>query len=210
LLPEVYLQQYLKSVVLLTLKRHNSLVHTPLRRFNDILSVLVILAGLYIVVAPFLPQVERAINPPVPSKGVHATTKLVPSQNLLQIPRLGMVQLINTGHSTAELSKGVWLIPATSTPDHQSNTVMAGHRFTYAGPAVFYFLDKIQINDKIYVDWQRKEYTYKVAHIDVVPPSQTSVQLATPTPTLTLYTCTPLLTAKNRLVITSQLMGVRS
>jgi sortase A len=85
-----------------------------------------------------------------------------------------------------------------------------GHRFTYAGPAVFYFLDKIQLKDKIYVDWQQKRYIYEVQNIKEVPPTALSVHAATNKPVLTLYTCTPLLTAKNRLVITSKLLEIKT
>lgn len=176
------------------------------------------LLALYIIAMPFVPRLEWWIRQrhykPSPSyvqvtpKSVPATP--VPETNQLVIPRIDLTQTINTGPSQYELSKGVWLIPQTSTPDKGSNTVMAGHRFTYAGPAVFYFLDKVQTNDRIVVDWQHKEYTYRVASIQAVTPTDLAVQKPSQKSELTLFTCTPLWTSKQRLVIVSDLVGVRS
>lgn len=123
---------------------------------------------------------------------------------------MGLRETINTGPTIRELRKGVWLIPKTSTPDKASNTVMAGHRFTYAGPAVFYFLDKVQLDDMITIDWQSKEYTYKVSTIKEVPPTAVEIQNPSEKPMLTLYTCTPLWSAKNRLVVQAMLVKERS
>lgn len=182
------------------------------RRLNLGLSVIAIALGLYIVAAPFMPQIGwmlgRYQNTQV--KQAVADKQPISSDNLLIIPRLDMREVIHSGASIAELNKGVWLRPHTSQPDLPGNTVMVGHRFTYAGPAVFYFLDKLQLNDRIIVTWQHKAYTYQVKSIRVVPPTEVSVEEPTPHQQLTLYTCTPLWTAKDRLVITADLQGVRS
>jgi LPXTG-site transpeptidase (sortase) family protein len=193
---------------------HIQLTH---RRINDVLTVIVVLFGLYLMAAPFIPQVLWKLNPPsLPEpQSQSATTakhadKPVPSENLLIIPRLGMSETIHDGPSQSELNKGVWLVPNTSQPDKASNTVIIGHRFTYAGPAVFYLLDKVQVGDQLIVDWHSKEYTYKVTTIREVEPSELSVQDPSSNPELTLYTCTPLWTSKHRLVLVAPLQGVRS
>ena len=193
--------------------------HMPLshRRINDGLTVVVIAFGLYLIVAPFWPRIQWWIHPPTPiavqKTAVKTDGKLVeatiPDENLLIIPRLGMREEMHDGSSIAELRKGAWLLPRTSTPDKESNTVIVGHRFTYAGPAVFYFLDKVQIGDPIVIDWQKSEYTYEVSSIREVPATETSVEAPTTDAQLTLYTCTPLWTASHRLVIVAPLKGVR-
>lgn len=182
------------------------------RRINLGLSVIAAMLGLYIVVAPFAPQAAWQVThrQNVQAKQAAVAKQPISADNLLIIPRLNMQEAIHGGTSTAELNKGVWLRPNTSQPDQPGNTVMAGHRFTYAGPAVFYFLDKVQVNDQIIVTWQHKAYTYQVNRIHVVPPTEISIEQPTPNKQLTLYTCTPLLTAKDRLVITANLLGVRS
>lgn len=189
-----------------------------LRRINNVLTAFVILLGLYIILSPILPrllyplthrsnQAQAVVQVTDQSK---KDTTPIPAATLIKIPRIGLTETIHTGDSIYELNKGAWLVPKTSAPDMQSNTVIVGHRFTYAGPAVFYFLDKVQLNDRITVDYKGKEYTYKVATIQEVTADKISVQDPTPKPQLTLYTCAPLLTAKNRLVITAPLVGVRS
>lgn len=189
-----------------------------LRYVNHGLTILAVGLGLFILLSPFLPRLLYRLHQP--RLVAQSVVQVVPQNTLpatpiadgpeLKIPRLNMTETIHTGTSTYELNKGVWLVPHTSSPDQASNTVIIGHRFTYAGPAVFYFLDKVQLDDRITVDWQRKEYTYQVITISVVSPTTVAVQNATSKPLLTLYTCTPLITAKNRLVITASLVGVRS
>jgi len=186
-----------------------------LRSFNNGLTGLLVVLGLYIIVAPFGPQLIWWLHPPrynpaAPAAHATAAHAPIPADNRLKIDRLGMDQIIHDGPTASELSKGVWLVPQTSTPDKKSNTVIIGHRFTYAGPAVFYFLDKIQLHDTIVVDWRHKEYTYQVRHMQIVPPTDIAVQKPSRTAELTLYTCTPLWTAKNRLVIVAPLQKVRT
>jgi len=189
-----------------------------LRKINSGLSVVAVTFGLYLILFPFVPAIRYWLNgPEIKDNSVVQVTdnksnssKPISKNSLLEIPRLNMSETINTGTSVSELKKGAWLLPNTSTPDKKSNTVIVGHRFTYDGPGVFYFLDKIQVNDRLTVSWQGKEYTYKVASIRVVPPSEISVQDPTDKPQLTLYTCTPIYTATERLVITAPLVGVRS
>ena len=182
------------------------------KRINDLLSVVVLLFGIYLMVAPFIPQIKWWLNPPDyhPAAVAAVPSAPIPTDNILVIPRLGMRQIIHDGPTQAELSKGVWLVPHTSQPDLQSNTVIIGHRFTYAGPAVFYFLDKVRLGDHIIVDWHHKEYTYKVNTIKAVLPTEVSVEAPTKNTQLTLYTCTPLWSVSHRLVIVAPLLGVRS
>lgn len=191
-----------------------------LRKVNHFLTALVVILALYIMMAPFLPGIEWNLDSShrkIDTKVVKVTgqtppsTHTIPDGYWLDIPRLNLHEQIYTGLSIAELNKGVWHIPGTSTPDKGSNTVVAGHRFTYTNPrGVFYFLDKVQLDDRVTVDWAGKEYTYKVTSIDEVPPTDLAVNAPTKANTFTFYTCTPLLTAKNRLVITSEFVAVRT
>lgn len=204
---------YLKMLVVSALVCHTAPMSPSLhRRLNLGLSVVATVLGLYIVAAPFMPQIGWRLSPHknVQAKQAIADKQPISGKSLLIIPRLDMREEIHSGTSITELNKGVWLRPHTSQPDLPGNTVMVGHRFTYAGPAVFYFLDKLQLNDRIIVTWQHKAYTYQVTSIRVVPPTEVSVEEPTPHQQLTLYTCTPLWTAKDRLVITADLQGVRS
>ena len=182
-----------------------------LRRFNNGLSVVIFLIALYIFFLPFVPQVSWWVrhSAPVISTPVHiqlppATTP-VPKDNRLVIPAMDLNQPIFQGQSVYTVNKGVWIRPNGSTPDKGSNTIMVGHRLTYTDPeGVFYFLDKLQIGDPIEVDWQGKAYIYKTTSISVVVPQDVSIEAPTPDARLTLYTCTPLWSLKDRLVVVAE------
>lgn len=190
------------------------------RRLNLFLVVTEALLVIYLVSAPFLPSawwwVSHVNNRPnlnavQVSKNSAPTSAPISSGYWLDIPRLDLHQQIYTGPSEYEVNKGVWHIWGTSTPDQGSNTVMAGHRFTYTNPkGVFYFLDKLQLNDRITVDWSGSEYTYRVSTIQTVQPTDVAIQDPTADSRLTLYTCTPLWSAKDRLVVTATLVSKRS
>jgi sortase A len=184
-----------------------------LRLVNHILSGVVVLLALYIIFAPLLPQLSWWVGHDSPVKGLVAAKSVAiqptqseqPQADNLIIPRLDFQETIHGGDIGA-LNKGIWRIPHASTPDKGGNTVLVGHRFTYGGPAVFYHLDKLEKHDRIGVWWQGQLYEYEVFNIMVVPPETVSVEANTEEARLTLYTCTPLWSAKDRLVIQARLV----
>lgn len=79
---------------------------------------------------------------------------------------------------------------------------MAGHRLSYTQPqGVFYFLDKIKVGDPIEIYWHGRAYKYVTRAITETVPQDKEVEAATPNAILTLYTCTPLWSFKDRLII---------
>lgn len=185
-----------------------------LSRVNSGLLALIIAVNLYIIVAPFAPnlwywwqqnhshaakQLTTQIHTPAPDKQK--------SENKLIIPSMLLNRPILEGRDTyAILNKGIWRWPDGSAPDRGGNTTLIGHRFTYTNPrGAFYFLNKVRIGDEIGITWSGKMYQYKVAAIKVVPPTDVGILDATAKPTLTLYTCTPLWSPKDRLVVTARL-----
>ena len=179
------------------------------RRFNDIFTVVIVIVILYIFVQPWIPAVKWMLHSPQQVDAVQQKVESykVPDGHLLLIPDLALEQPIYDGPTAEELNKGVWRRPNTSTPPQYSNTVLAGHRFRYghSTDAVFYNLDKVKLGTKIYVAWDDTMYTYVVNNIQVVSPSDIWVETATKDPQLVLYTCTPLWTSNQRLVITGRL-----
>ena len=193
--------------------------HGSLRKFNNGLTVVAVLLALYLIMAPVLPQLwwwaHHLGNKPNPNVvqviNSKPSTGAIPSGYWLDIPRLNLHRKIQTESSVAYLDKGPWHVFGTSTPDKGSNVVIAGHRFGFTSPyGPFYFLNKLQNKDRITVDWQGTEYTYKVVAIETVPPTQVSIQDPTKNPTLTLFTCTPLWSAKDRLVVKADLVTKRA
>lgn len=173
-----------------------------LRRINNGLSIIVILLSLYLLLAPLLPKATYKLkdDPPL-AKHDTVPDSEIPEENTLVIPAMKLQETIYESEDTSALAKGVWHRPKSNTPPSDGNTVLTGHRFTYGGPAVLYHLDMVKVGDDITVYWNRKKYSYQVRDVSVVPPNDKNGEARTVEPLLTIYTCTPLFTAKNRLVI---------
>lgn len=187
------------------------------RRFNDALSLVVASAAIYILVAPLVPYATLWWAQITDKSGGYAyETKLVanpaqppkpiPKENRLVLPTIQLDQEIHEGQSFYTLNKGVWRKPYTSTPDKGGNTVLAGHRFTYSKPSIFYHLDKIKQGDRFPLYWNGQEYNYEVSSVEVVSPLALEIEQNSDQPMLTIYTCTPVWTASQRLVIKSKLI----
>ncbi|MCA9385717.1 class E sortase [Candidatus Dojkabacteria bacterium] len=128
----------------------------------------------------------------------------------LIIPKIGVSGAVLEGTDASTLDQGFWHRPASSNPSEGGNTVITGHRFLYKdGPKTFYHLDKLEIGDEIRVLWEGIDYTYEVESIHEVHPRNIAVEDNTQEPILTLYTCTPLWTAENRLVIRAKLINTK-
>lgn len=99
---------------------------------------------------------------------------------------------------------------ANSKPGQIGNTVLSGHSSNdvfAAGDYKFIFmqLEKLEIGDTIYANYEGKRYTYAVTKKEEVLPSQVDRLIYdTNKPMLTLITCTPLGTALKRLLVTAE------
>ena len=157
------------------------------------------------------PGAKPTSTAPTPSPSQSSAAGAPKSQgNRVVIPSMLLDQPIIEDTSVYRaLDKGVWRWPGGSTPDQGGNTVLVGHRFTYTKPkGVFYFMDKVHLQDTVGVKWDGRTYIYRVNNTQVVPPTQTSILDPTEQPTLTMYTCTPLWLPKNRLVVTAILESI--
>ncbi len=180
-----------------------------LRQVNDCLTVIVVLLAAYLVLAPFLPKATYKVkhDPPLVRAEKQHTEASIPDADTLVIPKIKLQETIHDSTSASALREGVWHPSQTGTPENGNNTVLTGHRFTYAGPAVFYNLDQVQAGDQIIVYWHHKKYRYEVTNVSVVSPNRYDFIAPTPDARLTIYTCTPLWTARNRLIIQAAPIG---
>lgn len=185
-------------------------------RLNTVLTVLVLLLGLGILAYtawPFLSfHFQKKFPPSQPGYVTSAPTKNtspndIPKENRLVIPQIFVNEVIREGKAEATVNQGPWRKPYSSTPIEDSNTVIAGHRFTYRSKAVFYNLDKLKIGDTFAVYWEGKAYYYQVAETKVVKANNKEVEAPTDNARLTLYTCTPVWNPKDRLVIIAKPTG---
>ncbi len=124
----------------------------------------------------------------------------------LKIPAIGVDVVVVEGTTQSALRAGAGHYPQTPLPCEPGNVAIAGHRTTYGKP--FHNLDLLKPGDTITLETPIGSCTYKmVAPPFVVSPTETSVVDATPVPTLTLTTCHPKGSARQRLIVQARLQG---
>lgn len=134
----------------------------------------------------------------------------------LQIPSIGVNAPVvydetsyNENKVQLALRRGIVHYGTTALPGQAGNIVMLGHssgQLWAPGDYKFVFthLDKTKDGDRIILDYKGTRYIYKVSGREIVEPSDLRVTQPTKDPRLTLITCTPVGTSKNRLVITAK------
>lgn len=188
-----------------------------LRSINRLLSSLVALLAVWILLAPVLPLLTYTVGRWFDATdGYRYQSSLATAsgaqlgelasvprdRNILVIPQIGVDAEILEGGNVSVLNRGLWRRPRTGTPEKGGNTVITGHRFLYTnGPNTFYALDKMKIGDRFLIFWNGAEYDYEVEDIRTVTPDRVEIERDTKEDIVTLYTCTPLWTSQNRLVV---------
>ena len=110
------------------------------------------------------------------------------------------------GTGASALRAGAGHYPNTPLPGEEGNVAIAGHRTTYGKP--FANLDHLKPGDEIFLETPVGKYTYKVTKDPFpVSPTDFSVIAQTPGKTLTLTTCHPKGSARQRLVVKADLVS---
>lgn len=118
----------------------------------------------------------------------------------LSIPEIGLEDVVvYEGVDTATLKNGPGHMPSTPLPGQPGNAVLSGHRTTYGRP--FFDLDQIVAGDDITVETSIGTHTYQVTQVLVVEPTDVWVTDPRPGGWLTLTTCNPRFSARQRLVV---------
>lgn len=105
-----------------------------------------------------------------------------------------------------KLEYGPGYIVGTSLPGTGGNFAIAGHRTTYGAP--FGNLDRVQLGETIIFQTNTNEYKYKVVDVQIVSPTDNYVLQNFGDDRITLTTCHPKFSAKQRLIIVGQLEKV--
>lgn len=162
------------------------------------------------------PLPDGAALPSVPStqqrrKIASNATKPKATGNRLVIPKIGVDIPVVDGADERVLSRGAWRLPQTSATPKNGNMVISAHRFRYRPPSskTFYLLDKLAVNDTFILYWNGAEYDYRVSDVGVVSPSTVGILAPTSTPQVTLFTCAPLFSTAQRLVVVGELLPSR-
>ncbi|HEX2186315.1 MAG TPA: sortase [Chloroflexota bacterium] len=125
----------------------------------------------------------------------------------IRIGKLGVETTVVHGISRSALRAGAGHYPRSPLPCEDGNVAIAGHRTTYGKP--FADIDRLQVGDAIVLDTPVGSCTYQVAAAPLVThPNDWGVVANTPGQrTLTLTTCHPKGSARQRLVVHARLVG---
>jgi sortase A len=119
----------------------------------------------------------------------------------LEIPRLNLNEIVVAGVGVDDLKKGPGHYPQTPLPGEPGNAAIAGHRTTYGAP--FLDIDKLKPGDEIDATTYAGRFVYRVTGTQIVSPDNVSVLDNTPDDRLTLTSCDPKYSAKNRIIVTA-------
>ncbi|MFD0855687.1 class E sortase, partial [Actinomadura adrarensis] len=134
---------------------------------------------------------------------------------MLRIPRFGsdFRYVIVHGVGQDDLRKGPGHYPGSALPGDVGNFVVSGHRTTYSAP--FNRVGELRKGDRILIDTKAKQYVYQVTGREIVKPDAVEVTAPVPMhpkkrPTeklITLTTCHPKYSARERLIIFGRLVS---
>ena len=189
-----------------------------------------IVAGVFVVLLILFLQYNRLIFAPImayvspgnaPASGIDAidptVTQTVSADPRLIIPKLNVDVPIRFDVPLADvmsaMNNGVAhyrIAGASAYPGEVGNFVITGHSagdVYSSNPYKYIFsgLERLEDGDLIYVNYNSVRYTYKVVKKQIIDPTNVAALVVdTDKPLLTLVTCTPLGTSRNRLLVTAE------
>jgi sortase A len=158
-------------------------------------------------------QREWSVPSGAPSQQPKDPRKVVPRRvaagkplAVLDIPKIRLDnKVVVEGVGREELRKGPGHVPSTVLPGQDGTFGVSGHRTTYGAP--FYRLNELAKGDNITVVTREAVYTYTVTRTAIVRPTDTQVLNnvtgpdGKPKATITLTTCHPRYSARQRLIV---------
>ena len=130
----------------------------------------------------------------------------------IQIPSIGLDEIVVEGTGVDDLRKGPGHYAWTPLPGQPGNVSIAGHRTTYGAP--FADIGKLRPGDKIFVQTVQGEFEYEVlAQSDptrgniIVTPDRADLLTDQGDNRLTLTSCHPRFSSRQRIVVQARLIG---
>lgn len=161
---------------------------------------------------------NKKIKPQNHAKKLFSSLEINPSDNRIFIPKIGKnVPLVHVPphrnwHQLEKniqqgLQSGAVVHPVSRSPGVFGNFFITGHSSYYAWDNgrfkdVFALLHEVEIGDEVEIFWKNKKYKYQIFKKEIVSPTKVEV-LSQPNDKsiITLMTCTPVGTNKNRLIL---------
>lgn len=122
-----------------------------------------------------------------------------------KIDRLSEGWTIVEGVARSQLKTGAGHYPSTPLPGQPGNAAIAGHRTTYGAP--FYDFEVLDPGDTIEVETALGVSIYEVRETVIVRPTEIWVTQDRPGAWLTLTTCHPKLSSRQRLVVFAEMVS---
>jgi len=126
---------------------------------------------------------------------------------ILRIPKLDKLRdgwTVVEGVERSDLRNGAGHMTHTPVPGQPGNSVISGHRTTYGAP--FHDFDKLEPGDVIEVETAIGMHTFVVREIVIVKPTELWVTAPRDGAWLTLTTCHPKFSSRQRLVVFAELV----
>ncbi len=159
-------------------------------------------------------EVERVHLPPVQAVESEEGAPLQfhpeqePDENTsfarLRVPKFGLDVVVFEGVSRDALAQGPGHMPGTPLPGQPGNAVISGHRTTHGRP--FFNFDRLQPGDRIEVETSIGTHVYQVRESLIVAPTDVWVADNKAGAWLTLTTCNPKFSARERLVVFAEMV----
>lgn len=123
----------------------------------------------------------------------------------LTIPKIGVDDVVvYEGVDRETLKSGPGHMERTPLPGQPGNAVLSGHRTTYGRP--FFDLDLLEVGDPVEVRTATGTHVYEIREMEVVLPVDVWVTDPRPGGWLTLTTCNPKFSARERLVVWAEMV----
>ena len=173
-----------------------------MRRFAFALMLSV---GIALVASAAPAQAERTALLPERARVDAFTQSLGVHVASLEIPKLGLEEVVRQGVDLSVIDKGVAHWSGTAGPGSAGNMVLAGHRTTKTAP--FRDLDQLAPGDEVTVTGiDGRSAVYQVVETIIVTPEEMWIVDQTESPTLTMFACHPKGSATHRIVVRAALM----
>lgn len=156
----------------------------------------------------FLGEIEE------PAVGIPDVVKYFPEEAVgvgesfafLTIPKIGLEGVVvYQGVDVETLKKGPGHMERTPLPGQPGNAVISGHRTTYGRP--FFDFDLLAVGDRVEVETATGTHVYEVRETLIVDPTDVWVTDPRPGGWLTMTTCNPKFSARERLIVFAEMVA---
>ena len=163
-----------------------------------IVALSMILAGGYMLFTILTPLFQSQF---IDTTNNSTTKRLAQTQtiteNRLYIPKIDINLPYLAGPASVMEHGAWWRKPENGNPKDGGNFVLSAHRFIMGltpqqtlRKSPFYNINRLDVNDKIIVDYNGKRYEYLISEKHSVKPEAVEIEQRTAQPQLTLYSCT--------------------